>query len=181
MARPIEIGLKPLPPAPIAISTIELQSQIDSLDAKIEKILDSVSKTSDTESNRPGKRSIQELDDTLAQNGPIKPNQKPRAAIIPKISKPKSFVEALKAPTPKETPKTTTYRERRLILQDTAKLYPVVESRSLRDKINKAFEQKLQILTPVVGTVTKSLKGGDIVLSTTEKFDAEFLRKNEAV
>ena len=36
-------------------------------------------------------------------------------------------------------------------------------------------------MTPVIGTVTKSLKGGDIVLSTTEKFDAEFLKKNEAI
>ena len=36
-------------------------------------------------------------------------------------------------------------------------------------------------MTPVIGIITKSLKGGDIILSTTEKFDAEFLKKNEAI
>ena len=51
----------------------------------------------------------------------------------------------------------------------------------IRDSINKAFSQKAQILTPVVGTVAKSQIGTNIVLTTTEKFDAEFLKKNEAI
>jgi hypothetical protein len=75
----------------------------------------------------------------------------------------------------------TTYRERRLILQGTAEKSQKIDSMGLRDQINKAFREKAQILTPVVGTVTKSQKGEDIVLSTTEKFDADFLRKNEAI
>ena len=51
----------------------------------------------------------------------------------------------------------------------------------IRDQINKAFKEKAQILTPIVGTVTRSQKNGNIVLSITEKFDAEFLKKNEAI
>ena len=50
----------------------------------------------------------------------------------------------------------------------------------LRDQINKAFREKSQIVAPVIGIVTKSLKDSDIILSTTEKFDAKFLKENEA-
>jgi len=39
----------------------------------------------------------------------------------------------------------------------------------------------MQIMTPIIGTVMKSQKSGDIILSTTEKFDTEYLKKNEEV
>jgi hypothetical protein len=119
-----------------------------------------------------------------ATQAPIGATQAATSAKQPQEAskKPLSYAQALKRPQAQQAaPKVTTYRERRLILQGTAKEYPVVDSRGLRDQINKAFTEKCQIVTPVIGTVTKSLKGGDIVLSTTEKFDAEFLKKNEAI
>ena len=94
---------------------------------------------------------------------------------------PISFAEALKKPQPQQVvPKVNSYRDRRLILQGTAKRYLKIDSKGLRDTLNKAFKEKNQILSPVIGTVTKSQKNGDIILSTTEKFDADFLKKNEA-
>jgi hypothetical protein len=77
--------------------------------------------------------------------------------------------------------KVTTYRERRLILQGTAEQGKKIDSMKIRDQINEAFKEKAQILTPIVGTVTRSQKNGDIVLSIIEKFDTEFLKKNKAI
>jgi len=107
---------------------------------------------------------------------------RPPPQATPQIEKPKSFADALRTPlyqptTPQASPKVTTYRERRLILQGTAERSQNIDSMGLRDQINKAFREKAQILTPVVGTVIKSQKGEDIVLSTIEKFDADFLRQ----
>jgi hypothetical protein len=127
--------------------------------------------------------------DSLTERVTKQSNERPKQApSLPKegaSKNPLSFAEVLKRPQTQQNasipPKVTTYRERRLILQGSAKKYPKIDSKGLRDAINKAFKEKCQIVTPVIGTVTKSQKGGDIILSTTEKFDAEFLKKNEAI
>ena len=111
--------------------------------------------------------------------------QIPRPQPLPQqAAQQKTFAEALRGPnppkpSPKESQKAVTYKERRLILKGTSGK-ETIDSRGLRDKMNQAFREKNQILTPVVGTVARSLRTSDIVISTTEKFDAEFLRKNEA-
>jgi tellurite resistance-related uncharacterized protein len=51
----------------------------------------------------------------------------------------------------------------------------------LRNQINKAFQEKRNITTPVVATVSKSFAGTSIVLITTEHFSAEFLTQNKAI
>ena len=197
LARPAEIEIDQdqdqVLQQPVFIDTkiptrIELQSQIDNLDAKIDKILDSVSKSSNIEANRPIKRPIQELENAPTQTQENRPILKPN----PRLNRPKTFAEALQEPIPlqqqqqqqKQGPtisKTATYRDRRLILQGTAQNYPKIDSKGLRDQLNKAFKEKCQIVTPVIDTVTKSQIGSDIVLSTTEKFNADFLKKNEAI
>jgi hypothetical protein len=51
----------------------------------------------------------------------------------------------------------------------------------LRNQINKAFQEKRNITTPVVATVLKSFAGTSIVLITIEYFSAEFLTQNKAI
>ena len=158
---------------------LEIRDQL----AKINKRLDSLTEATKvpTQPNAPSS-ALKGIDRNMGQKFTFRPP--PRA--IPQVEKPKSFADALRAPVrqstaPQASPKVTTYRERRLILQGTAEKSQKIDSMGLRDQINRAFREKAQILTPVVGTVTKSQKGEDIVLSTTEKFDADFLRKNKAI
>jgi hypothetical protein len=150
---------------------LELEIQFGKINSKLDRLEDSLTSAKQAPSH------IQEPQATRDMTQPKEGIEAREAS-----KKPLSFAEVLKRPqTQQATPKVTTYRERRLILQGTAKKYPIVDSKGLRDQINTAFKEKCQIVTPVIGTVTKSLRGGDIVLSTTEKFDAEFLKKNEAI
>ena len=63
---------------------------------------------------------------------------RPPPQATPQIEKPKSFADALRTPlyqptTPQASPKVTTYRERRLILQGTAERSQNIDSMGLRD------------------------------------------------
>jgi hypothetical protein len=51
----------------------------------------------------------------------------------------------------------------------------------LRNQINKAFQEKRNIIIPVVAIVLKSFAGTSIVLITIEYFSAEFLTQNKAI
>src|SRR5271154_5989384 len=153
LARPVEIEAETdqTLQQPVFIDTkiptrVELQSQIDNLDAKIDKILDSVSKSSNIEANRPIKRPIQELENALTQTQENRPILKPN----PRLNSPKTFAEALQEPKKQQqqqqqNPKTTSLRDRRLILQGTAAETANIEPMKIRDSINKAFSQKAQI------------------------------------
>jgi hypothetical protein len=158
--RPMEIE-------PTCLGNLELQAQLDQMNAKIDIIAAEI-KEKGYKASQPN----------------LAAQRSPREEILPQ-GKPKTFAEALKGPqaptTAAQPPKITTFKDRRLILQGTARKGQKIDSLGLRNQINKAFKEKCQILTPVVGTVTISQKGGDIVLTTTEKFDAEFLKGNEAI
>ncbi len=52
--------------------------------------------------------------------------------------------------------------------------------RVLRDRINEAFKNAKLATIPVLATITQSEKGNTI-LTTTDQFKAEFLKKNELV
>jgi hypothetical protein len=155
------------------LDSLELQGQLDRLNARLDTLATEIKtqglKTQGQQENRALEK--QENRAPISQN----PSKQPTQA--------KTFADALKGQNnpPTTIPKVTTYRERRLILQGTAEQGKKIDSMKIRDQINKAFKEKAQILTPIVGTVTRSQKNGDIVLSTTEKFDAEFLKKNEAI
>lgn len=73
----------------------------------------------------------------------------------------------------------TNFRERRLILIQSIK-NPDIDSKTIRDNINKAFQQK-GFKTPVVTSATKSKQGGNIVLTTTEEYSGNFLRLKKEV
>jgi hypothetical protein len=158
---------------------LEIQDQLAKINKKLDSLIEATKTPTQPDASIPA---LMGVEGNIRQKFTFRPP--PQA--IPRVEKPKSFADALRAPihqtiTPQASPKVTTYRERRLILQGTAEKGQNIDSMGLRDQINKAFREKAQILTPVVGTVTKSQKGEDIVLSTTEKFDADFLRKNEAI
>jgi hypothetical protein len=167
-------------------SNIELDTQIAKISVKLDTLIKGTTSASAAQATSATQANISATQaQKPAMQTPIDATQpigttQPKEGIEAKkaSNKPLSFAEVLKRPqTQQAAPKVITYRERRLILQGTAQKYPIVDSKGLRDQINKAFNEKCQIVTPVIGTVTKSLKGGDIILSTTEKFDAEFLKR----
>lgn len=84
----------------------------------------------------------------------------------------------------KEVPQKTSprsYKDRRLVLNEAIKKEEQINPLKLRNQINKAFEEKKEIATPVVATVSKSFLGTSIILTTTEQFSAEFLTQNRAI
>jgi hypothetical protein len=56
-----------------------------------------------------------------------------------------------------------------------------IDSLKLRNQINKAFQEKEKIATPVIAIITKSFSERNIILITTEQYSAEFLTQNKAI
>ena len=173
---------RPTEAEPCRLENLGLQSQLDQVNAKIDVIAAEI-KTYNYRANQApaiaqtGRAIQQENPKTFAEA--LKGPQTTYASVS-------TLMTAQKGPKPQQAtpapPKVTTYRERRLILRGTAQKYPSIDSKGLRDRINRAFKEKnSQLVTPVIGTVTKSLNGGDIILSTTEKYDADFLKMNEEI
>jgi hypothetical protein len=162
------LAKRPMEMSQASLDSLELQGQLNRLNARLDTIALEIKAQSETaKAQKP-------------ESYP--PTQPTHITAPPQGTKPRSFAEALKSPsTSQAAPKVTTYRERRLILKGAAGKDAKIEPMKLRNQINEAFKDKAKILTPVVGLVTRSLKGDDIVLATTEKFDAEFLNNHEAI
>jgi len=57
----------------------------------------------------------------------------------------------------------------------------MLNSYSLRNQINDRFFQKENINKPVVATVTKSLSGQSIILTTMSDFSADYMIQNKSI
>ena len=77
--------------------------------------------------------------------------------------------------------KTLEYREKRLVIQVTEQEANMLNSYSLRNQINDRFFQKENINKPVVATVTKSLSGQSIILTTMSDFSADYMIQNKSI
>jgi hypothetical protein len=66
-------------------------------------------------------------------------------------------------PVPQKT-KPTSYKDRRLILNRVTEKDKKIDSLKLRNQINKAFQEKEKIATPVIAMVTKSFLEKNIIL-----------------
>lgn len=82
-------------------------------------------------------------------------------------------------PTPKTNTPKKSHREKRLVLIQTVKTKEI-NPLQLRNAINRAFE-KHTVKDPVIATISKSRIGQNVVLTTTEQFDADFLLAHESV
>jgi DNA primase len=152
------------------LSSLEIRGQLDQLNARLDVLATEIKEQRQTQSRQKEQTPM-----------PI-----PQSTPPPQPTQPKTFAEALKKPitqslSQETVPKPSTFRERRLILQGNTEIGQKIDAMKTRNLINIAFKEKAQIATPVIGTVAKSQKGGSIILTTTEKFNAEFLRKNESI
>jgi len=73
------------------------------------------------------------------------------------------------------------YKERRLVLYKVSQKSEKIAPLTLRNEINKAFQEKSKIANPVVAIVIKSLSEMNIILVTIEQYSAEFLIQNKAI
>jgi hypothetical protein len=80
-----------------------------------------------------------------------------------------------------QNPNPFSYKDRRLILNEVTGIEEKIDPLKLRNQINKAFQEKRNITTPVVAIVLKSFAGTSIVLIIIEYFSAEFLTQNKAI
>jgi hypothetical protein len=80
-----------------------------------------------------------------------------------------------------QKPSSLSYKDRRLILNEATEIEEKIDPLKLRNQINKAFQEKKNIAIPVIATVSKSIAGTSIVLTTTEQFSAEFLTQNKTI
>jgi hypothetical protein len=80
-----------------------------------------------------------------------------------------------------QKPNPFSYKDRRLILNEVTGIKKKIDSLKLRNQINKAFQEKRNIITPVIITVSKSFAGTSIILIIIEHFSAEFLTQNKAI
>jgi len=132
------------------------------------------------------------------KNAPKATNEptRPQTSTTPQAAPPKSFAAAAASPPPtstnwqlvgkkgKTTPKPTpppkeNHREKRLVLVQTVKTQDI-DPLQLRNNFNEAF-RKHSITEPVVASVAKSRMGQNIVITTTDRFNADFLLEHEAV
>src|SRR5450432_3322417 len=127
----------------------------------------------------------------IARNASI-PTPASTSTPIPIPTKPLSFIDIIKkgstatggiTPYTKisQKPSPLSYKDRRLILNEATEIEEKIDPLKLRNQVNKAFQEKKNITTPVVATVSKSFAGTSIVLTTTEQFSAEFLTQNKAI
>jgi hypothetical protein len=126
-------------------SNIELDTQIAKISVKLDTLIKGTTSASATQANisatQAQKPAMQAPIDATQPIGTTQPKEGIEAKKA--SNKPLSFAEVLKRPqTQQAAPKVITYRERRLILQGTAQKYPIVDSKGLRDQINKAFNEK---------------------------------------
>jgi hypothetical protein len=80
-----------------------------------------------------------------------------------------------------QKPSSLSYKDRRLILNEATEIEEKIDPLKLRNQINKAFQEKKNIAIPIIATVSKSIAGTSIVLTTTEQFSAEFLTQNKTI
>jgi hypothetical protein len=80
-----------------------------------------------------------------------------------------------------QKPSSLSYKDRRLILNEAIEIEEKIDPLKLRNQINKAFQKKKNIAIPIIATVSKSIAGTSIVLTTTEQFSAEFLTQNKTI
>jgi len=120
---------------------------------------------------------------------PTKQPTQPQAPTPPTASS-KSFAEvaANASPTPPsqwqvvgkgKAASKENHREKRLVLVQSVKTQDI-DPLQLRNTLNEAF-QKHSIKEPVVATVAKSRFGQNIVVTTTDRFNADFLLAHESV
>ena len=187
--RPMDINLG-------GLEDLDLQSQLDKVQKKLDIIISSTKGAKGTVPSVPAPTSVYAPTPvsaptsvpapTPAPTSVPAPTPVPTPGAAPAPAPAQSYSQALKeqkqaSPQRPEKNKPTSYKDRRLILQGAAGNRNTIDSKGLRDQINKAFQEKAQILTPVVGTVTKSYLGENVILTTTEKFDAEFLRQKKNI
>jgi ubiquinone biosynthesis protein COQ9 len=68
-------------------------------------------------------------------------------------------------------PSKTDYKQRRLILTDTINV-ELANAREIRDSINTALQNRLNTVKPIVAGISKSQYNRNIILTTTEEFNA---------
>jgi len=71
-------------------------------------------------------------------------------------------------------------QERRLVLVTDQKDQPL-DIFSIRNQVNQLFASKLQIKKPVIATIARTREKQNILLTTTEEYDAEFLVKHKEI
>jgi hypothetical protein len=91
------------------------------------------------------------------------------------IGKTTPYIKILQKPNP------SNYKDRRLILNETTGIEEKINPLKLRNQINKIFQEKRNIITPIVVIISKSFAGTSIVLITIEYFSTEFLTQNKAI
>jgi hypothetical protein len=77
--------------------------------------------------------------------------------------------------------KPTNYKDRRLILNEATEKDEKIDSLKLRNQINKGFQEKEKIATPVIVMVTKSFLEKNIILIIIKQYSAEFLTQNKVI
>src|SRR4030095_9842489 len=144
--------LRPIEPYIGTLDDLDLQAQLNMIHSKLDRAISNTTTSNTANNATQAYPTAKKAEGTATQE---------KATLQ---EKPKSFAEALKRPQTKTQASTTatqpqkgaTFKDRRLILQGTAKKGQKIDSLGLRNQINKAFAEKCQILTPVVGTVTLS-------------------------
>lgn len=73
------------------------------------------------------------------------------------------------------------YRERRLILVNSRA--SSIDSMKTRDRINEEFKKQLKLPENelIIAAITKSIKNQNVVLTTTDKYSADFLLQHEKI
>ena len=71
-------------------------------------------------------------------------------------------------------------QERRLVLVTDQKDQPL-DIFSIRNKVNQFFTSKLQTEKPVLASITRTKEKQNILLTTTEEYNADFLIKNKEI
>jgi hypothetical protein len=171
----------------------DIQVKLDKLDQKIDLIASKLQeqglKQSYTQEESREKVVEPSTPTPTGQNKVVEPSTPTPASRAQ--AKPISFADIVRAakepsqptrafkPLEKQVP--TSYKDRRLILQEAIKETDQIDSKGLRDQINEAFKKQGKTSFPVIATVTKAQSGRSIVLTSTEQFNAEFLKQNRAI
>ncbi len=72
------------------------------------------------------------------------------------------------------------YKEKRVILITSQKKSQKIDAFSLRNKVNKAFQEKLGLKDLVIATITSSTSG-NLILTTTSSYNGQFLLEKEEI
>jgi hypothetical protein len=71
-------------------------------------------------------------------------------------------------------------QERKLVLITDEKDQPL-DTFSIRNKVNQLFVSKLQVKKPVLASIARTKGKQNILLTTTEEYNADFLVKNKEI